>query len=145
MLQRLFSTYPDQWTGVGLVVIRTALAAYCVGAGINAFTSPSTYLLPGRITGILDLVAAVLLLAGFLMPIASALCMAGTSLEVIALLPASAPAPPNHLAPLYVLLMISAALVLLGPGAFSVDAHLFGRREIIIPQRPYSSSQTPLK
>lgn len=29
------------------------------------------------------------------------------------------------------------ALVLLGPGALSVDAHLFGRREIVItPERP---------
>lgn len=35
----------------------------------------------------------------------------------------------------------SIALVLLGPGAFSLDARLFGRREIIIPQslRPPSS------
>jgi uncharacterized membrane protein YphA (DoxX/SURF4 family) len=37
--------------------------------------------------------------------------------------------------------VISIALVLLGPGAFSLDARLFGRREIIIPQsyRPPSS------
>jgi hypothetical protein len=28
---------------------------------------------------------------------------------------------------------MSLALVLLGPGAFSLDARLFGRREIIIP------------
>jgi uncharacterized membrane protein YphA (DoxX/SURF4 family) len=29
---------------------------------------------------------------------------------------------------------ISVALVLLGPGAFSLDARLYGRREIIIPE-----------
>jgi hypothetical protein len=29
---------------------------------------------------------------------------------------------------------MSAAQVLLGPGAFSVDARLFGRREIVIPR-----------
>jgi hypothetical protein len=33
---------------------------------------------------------------------------------------------------------ISATLVLLGPGAFSLDARLFGRREIIIPEGPRS-------
>ena len=39
---------------------------------------------------------------------------------------------------------ISAALVLLGPGAFSLDARLFGRREIIIPEgrvQPVDDSQ----
>ena len=42
----------------------------------------------------------------------------------------------NHISALAALNLaaISAALVLLGPGAFSVDARLFGRREIIIPE-----------
>ncbi len=31
--------------------------------------------------------------------------------------------------------LVSLALALLGPGAFSLDARLFGRREIIIPRR----------
>jgi len=33
----------------------------------------------------------------------------------------------------FTLAAISAALILLGPGAFSLDGRLFGRREIIIP------------
>jgi hypothetical protein len=42
----------------------------------------------------------------------------------------------NHISALaaFNLAAISAALVLLGPGAFSLDARLFGRREIIIPE-----------
>jgi hypothetical protein len=42
----------------------------------------------------------------------------------------------NHVSPLaaFTLAAISAALVLLGPGAFSLDARLFGRRKIIIPE-----------
>jgi uncharacterized membrane protein YphA (DoxX/SURF4 family) len=42
----------------------------------------------------------------------------------------------NHISALaaFNLAAMSAALVLLGPGAFSLDARLFGRREIIIPE-----------
>ena len=42
----------------------------------------------------------------------------------------------NHINALaaFNLAAMSAALVLLGPGAFSLDARLFGRREIIIPE-----------
>jgi uncharacterized membrane protein YphA (DoxX/SURF4 family) len=32
--------------------------------------------------------------------------------------------------------VVSISLILLGPGAFSLDARLFGRREIIIPEIP---------
>jgi hypothetical protein len=37
-------------------------------------------------------------------------------------------------------LVMTAALILLGPGAFSVDSYLFGRREIVIPP---DSSRSP--
>ena len=37
------------------------------------------------------------------------------------------------------LIAVAAAIALLGPGAFSIDAYLFGRREIVIP----ASSRTP--
>ena len=36
-------------------------------------------------------------------------------------------------APLLEVAVVAAALILLGPGAFSIDARLFGRREITIP------------
>ena len=35
-------------------------------------------------------------------------------------------------------LVIVAAIICLGSGAFSVDAKLFGRREVIIPRKPLS-------
>ena len=33
---------------------------------------------------------------------------------------------------------IAAAVICLGPGAFSLDGRLFGRREIIIPKSPHN-------
>jgi uncharacterized membrane protein YphA (DoxX/SURF4 family) len=42
----------------------------------------------------------------------------------------------NHASTDWCLAVISVALVLLGPGAVSLDARLFGRREIIIPGPP---------
>jgi uncharacterized membrane protein YphA (DoxX/SURF4 family) len=36
----------------------------------------------------------------------------------------------------FLAMSIAIALVFLGPGAFSIDARRFGRREIVIPPRP---------
>ncbi|MFY9843991.1 MAG: DoxX family protein [Terriglobales bacterium] len=83
--------------------------------------------------GLLMIVIAILLLIGYLSPFAAVmaamLCVGSTSLWF--------PAPSLELfeAKLTAVLatVITVALVCLGPGAYSLDARLFGRREIIIP------------
>ncbi|WP_216850434.1 hypothetical protein [Granulicella sp. L46] len=72
---------------------------------------------------------------GFLTPAASA--VATISYLLIGVSPSLMTEANNHISALtaFNLAAISGALVLLGPGAFSFDAHLFGRREIIIPDR----------
>jgi uncharacterized membrane protein YphA (DoxX/SURF4 family) len=71
---------------------------------------------------------------GFLTPAASAAATVGYLL--IGVWPSLMTEANNHISTLaaFNLAAISAALVLLGPGAFSLDARLFGRREIIIPE-----------
>jgi putative oxidoreductase len=72
-------------------------------------------------------VAAALLLIGLWTPVAGIL-MAGAEL----CLAISYPADPS----MHILLgAFGAALAMLGPGAWSVDARLFGRKRIQIPQR----------
>jgi uncharacterized membrane protein YphA (DoxX/SURF4 family) len=71
--------------------------------------------------------AAALLLVGFLTPVA------GVSMAVVELcLVLSHTTDPS----MHILLgAVGAALAMLGPGAWSVDALLFGRKRIRIPQR----------
>jgi uncharacterized membrane protein YphA (DoxX/SURF4 family) len=70
---------------------------------------------------------------GFLTPICCGLAAAGNVIISLVRLPSGqTPTPASSIAHLN-LAIICIALALLGPGAFSLDARLFGRREIIIP------------
>jgi uncharacterized membrane protein YphA (DoxX/SURF4 family) len=70
---------------------------------------------------------------GFLTPVVSVLAAAVILGDALSLLPAVAwSLLEGELAPLELVIM-AAAIALLGPGAFSLDAHLFGRHEIVIP------------
>lgn len=87
--------------------------------------------------GLLAVTSGTSLLVGFLTPGAGA--VAGVSTILIAV--TWIPLPASNLlidkgAALFVM-ADAAALVLLGPGAHSMDAYLFGRREIIIPHESH--------
>ncbi len=86
--------------------------------------------------GLLGLVAGGALLIGILTPLAGVIVGLGALGIGFSVLPA--PMPNLFDARLSAIFggIITAAIVFLGPGAFSVDARLFGRREIIIPQAP---------
>ncbi len=84
------------------------------------------------------------LLVGFLTPIASILVGIATAGNAMSWLPP----PPGNLFDSklvsFEMIVIAAAVALLGPGAFSVDARLFGRREIVIPARLADPGLDPL-
>ena len=83
--------------------------------------------------GLLAVISGVALVAGFLTP--GAAVAVGVATLLLAASWPDPPAPIRHLDGTAALLVAvdAIALALLGPGAHSIDAYLFGRREIIIP------------
>ena len=86
----------------------------------------------------LALLIAGCLLVGFLTPIVAIVIALGAGL--LALLDLSLPiqSPFGTFQTLLNVIVLSAVIFFLGPGAFSFDARMFGRREIRIPAVPQS-------
>ena len=136
-LQRLFSTFPGGRPGVGLLLLRTALGAIAVAFGASDLSGPIARTPLVWSVAFTLLAGGFGLILGFLTPFASMLV--GVSVLGIAL--SWFPAPPlaSLGATLTAAMMVATAIgvALLGPGAFSVDGQLFGRREIVIPPRQH--------
>jgi len=136
----MFSTFPDEWPGAGLLLLRAATGAGFLAQGIAYFADKHDL---GAIT---STIAVFMILIGGLLLIGSlsrrtAVVAAMTSL--LSVFPWF-PGPRVGLfeTPITTMLaaVIATALACLGPGAFSVDARLFGRREVIIPKTSGSPS-----
>lgn len=83
--------------------------------------------------GLIAVASGAGVLVGFLTPGAGAVAGLTTIAIVSSWTPSPAsPLPIDGMAALFVM-ADAAVLALLGPGAHSMDAYLFGRREIIIP------------
>ncbi|MGF6416594.1 hypothetical protein ABH900_000055 [Stenotrophomonas sp. AN71] len=106
-MQRLFVMFPDRGPGLGLLWLRLCVAAALCTPGAHA----------GWLT-VLCLLAVTMLLLGALMPLAAALAAAGLFAQDL-------PWP---------LVLMPLALLVLGPGAYSLDARVFGRR--VLGRRP---------
>jgi putative oxidoreductase len=119
-LRRLFSSFARGWPGAGLLLMR-------VGAAIALLDHA---LVKRRIGGPIESVAlavlgasaGILLLAGLWTPVTGVLVVA------IAVWSASAQSGDPWL--YVVLATLGAGLALLGPGAWSLDARLFGWKRI---------------
>jgi putative oxidoreductase len=118
-MQRIFTTFPNSWPGAGLLLIRLTLAIFLL-----------TQLFPagGAVVGVwlqaTAIACAVALLLGLWTPI---VCLFQFMMSIV--LVVLGLATPLIWGPVSLLFL---GLAMLGPGAWSVDAKLFGRKRMYI-------------
>jgi hypothetical protein len=122
-LQKLFPAFPAGWPGFGLLLLR-ALVAFMLLT--QATTASSGWLINAAAVA-----SATILLLGLVTPIVAvaigliSLVLGFSNDDVVQMV------------------VLTCAIALLGPGALSIDARLFGRREVLIPRRATEVSGAP--
>ena len=122
---RLFSTFPRGWPGTGLLLMRLVAGITLVSRGIVGLWGEPQ--LESAVLHVLSTGAGILLLAGLWTPFAGVLAAA---IELWHVFSQPVDALTNIL-----LVTLGIALALVGPGAWSVDARLFGWKRINIRDR----------
>jgi putative oxidoreductase len=123
-LQRLFTMFPESWPGAGLLLLRLAAAIpLLIGGTSELFGAPPN----GLCAKYVAIVVGSFLLAGLWTPVVGAL---QAIIEVWFGFSQGGGAGVHFL-----LAALGVSLVMLGPGAWSVDARLFGRKRIDIRTR----------
>jgi putative oxidoreductase len=126
LLQRLFSTFPNSWPGIGLLLVRLCLAVALLYFAMAPLSNAST-------TGVfveksIAAAGAIFLFAGLWTPVMGTVvavdqvCMALSSHSL------AREDAWNH----SFLAVLAVSLAMLGPGAWSIDARLFGRKRFDI-------------
>jgi uncharacterized membrane protein YphA (DoxX/SURF4 family) len=130
-LQRTFSGFPTGYPGLALLLLRLVVGGAASAEAWMLITANHGAVSVGVIVvASLAFVTGLALLIGFMTPIASVLLGAGgLLLTVDASTVGHLSLFESGLARLE-FIAISAALIPLGPGALSLDARLYGRREI---------------
>jgi len=118
-LQRLYSSFARVWPGSGLLCLRVITTIVSVHYALAGFSSePMLWL---RMAA--EIAAGLLLCAGLRTPVA------GGALSIVALW--SVLSGTGDPWAQILLASVGAALAMLGPGAWSIDARLFGRKRLI--------------
>ena len=127
---RLFWTFPDGLPGAGLLLLRLVLSGALLSRWLTAWPTDSSFDFTLRV---IESLAALSLCVGFGTPV----CSGGAATVEMW----RACVEPEALSIHVVLAAVGVALALLGPGAFSIDAGIFGWRRIEV--RPSKGSHDP--
>ena len=128
-MQRLFSGFDGGWPGAGLLLLRLL-----TGPALIHFGFASLHQAPPLATVVLQIIgigAGILLLVGLWTPVAGALA-------AIVKVPIVFSGYFSHSGDPWIPIVqavLGAVVAMVGPGAWSIDSRLFGRRRIYMPER----------
>ena len=129
-MQRLFSTFANGWPGAGLLFQRGLGGGLLVYYGIfHALKRPEEISTIPEVTGA---VAGLFLVVGLWTPIVGIVAAAAELWVILA----------GRYEPVIALMLgtLSATIAMIGPGAWSIDARIFGRKHIETPKSPKGRS-----
>jgi uncharacterized membrane protein YphA (DoxX/SURF4 family) len=128
-LQRLFSTFPNGWPGVGLLLIRLCLGISLIHLGAADVWEPLPFT---------EAASGIMLITGLWTPVIGTLVALDEGWIALSLHP-----PRRGDAWIRIFLaVLSLSVAMLGPGAWSIDARLFGRKRFDI-DRTRGSKPSP--
>ena len=123
-MQRLFSTFAEGWPGAGLLLQRlmtSTILLHCAGIHILAADS-----LPPSFAYLIAAVAGIFLLLGLWTPVAG-ITIAISGMWVWF-------SSPAHSLVAIMVAALGATAAMIGPGIWSVDARLYGRKHLEDPR-----------
>jgi uncharacterized membrane protein YphA (DoxX/SURF4 family) len=123
---------------LGLLLLRAAVGITAGVQGIVYLVDNDRQSLWVWGIGFLAIVSGVFLLIGFLTSVTSVLIGLGSLSGTLFRFPIPTTNFFDIKLAVFFMVVMAAAIFLLGPGAFSIDARLFGRREIVILRTPRS-------
>jgi putative oxidoreductase len=117
-VQRLFSTFPNSWPGLGLLILRFATGLSLAAVAQDNLADTAGLLARCAVAGV-----AVLIWIGLWTPLAAVVAAA---IQILAI-------TLGHKFNLSMIVFaaVGLSLAVLGPGAWSCDARLYGRKRII--------------
>jgi putative oxidoreductase len=119
-VQRLFSMFADGPPGAGLLLQRLLAGAalvYCLVAPPQSAVSPPQ---------LIGAFAGLLLIAGLWTPVAGVIAACAEAWIALT--------SPAHAPTAVALAVLCVTLALIGPGQWSVDARLYGRKQLVPPE-----------
>jgi len=124
-VQRLFSTFAEGWPGAALLVQRVLISAITLFYGITHLLDPAG--LATKLPFLVASVAALFLLLGLWTPLAGAtISIVGIGIFFTVC--------SGHSLTAIIVAVLGATVAMIGPGIWSIDAKLYGRKLLQYPR-----------